>query len=71
MVRPWFAVEKAVTSRTLCGASVADANHPNRALEQPGVVLDREWEPTLLRSWDYQLNASGKFAKAAMHGEIK
>jgi endoglucanase len=33
--------------------------------------FDPEWGPSLLRNWDYQLNASGEFAKAAMHGEIK
>jgi hypothetical protein len=27
--------------------------------------------PTLLKNWNYELNASGEFAKAAMHGEIK
>lgn len=33
--------------------------------------FDPEWGPTLIRNWDYQLNASGEFAKAAMNGEIK
>jgi hypothetical protein len=33
--------------------------------------FDPEWGPTLLRNWEYQLTASGEFAKAAMHGEIK
>jgi hypothetical protein len=33
--------------------------------------FDPEWGPTLLKNWDYQLNASGEFAKAALHGEIK
>jgi aryl-phospho-beta-D-glucosidase BglC (GH1 family) len=33
--------------------------------------FDPQWGPTLIRNWDYQLNASGEFAKAAMHGQIK
>jgi aryl-phospho-beta-D-glucosidase BglC (GH1 family) len=45
-------------------------------LEDKGIswtvwCFDPEWGPALLRNWDYQLNASGEFAKAAMHGEIK
>jgi hypothetical protein len=27
--------------------------------------------PTLISDWNYRLNASGQFAKSAMHGEIK
>ncbi len=33
--------------------------------------FDPEWGPTLLRNWDYELNASGQFARAALHGELK
>jgi hypothetical protein len=33
--------------------------------------FDPEWGPSLLRNWDYQLNPSGEFAKAALNGEIK
>ena len=33
--------------------------------------FDPEWGPTLIRNWNYELNPSGEFAKAAMHGEIK
>jgi aryl-phospho-beta-D-glucosidase BglC (GH1 family) len=33
--------------------------------------FDPEWGPSLLRNWDFQLNSSGEFARAAMHGEIK
>ncbi len=33
--------------------------------------FDPEWSPSLLRNWDFQLNSSGEFAKAAMAGEIK
>jgi aryl-phospho-beta-D-glucosidase BglC (GH1 family) len=33
--------------------------------------FDPEWGPTLLSNWDYQLTASGEFAKAAMNGQIK
>jgi hypothetical protein len=45
-------------------------------LEDKGIswtvwCFDPEWGPTLIRNWNYELNASGKFAKAAMHGEIK
>jgi endoglucanase len=45
-------------------------------LEDKGIswtvwCFDPEWGPTLLRNWNYELSASGEFAKAAMHGEIK
>jgi hypothetical protein len=45
-------------------------------LEDKGIswtvwCFDPEWGPTLIRNWNYELNASGEFAKAAMHGEIK
>jgi endoglucanase len=45
-------------------------------LEDKGIswtvwCFDPEWGPTLLRNWQYQLTASGEFAKAAIHGEIK
>lgn len=33
--------------------------------------FDPEWGPTLISNWDYKLNASGEFVKAAMHGDIK
>jgi aryl-phospho-beta-D-glucosidase BglC (GH1 family) len=33
--------------------------------------FDPEWGPTLIRNWNYELNPSGEFAKAAMNGEIK
>jgi endoglucanase len=33
--------------------------------------FDPQWGPTLLSDWNYTLNASGQFAKAAMNGEIK
>jgi len=33
--------------------------------------FDPEWGPTLIRDWNYTLNPSGEFAKAAMHGEIQ
>jgi len=32
--------------------------------------FDPEWGPTLIGDWNYTLNASGQFIKAAMHGEI-
>jgi endoglucanase len=45
-------------------------------LESKGIswtvwCFDPEWGPALLRNWKYELNASGEFAKAAMHGEVK
>ena len=33
--------------------------------------FDPEWGPTLISNWEYKLNASGEFAKAAMHGDVK
>jgi endoglucanase len=33
--------------------------------------FDPTWGPTLIKNWDYELNASGEFAKAAMNREIK
>ncbi|MGA3097312.1 MAG: cellulase family glycosylhydrolase [Bryobacteraceae bacterium] len=33
--------------------------------------FDPEWGPTLISDWNYTLNSSGQFTKAAMHGEIK
>ncbi|MGA2748258.1 MAG: glycoside hydrolase family 5 protein [Verrucomicrobiota bacterium] len=47
-----------------------------RYLEGRGIswtvwCFDPEWGPTLLRNWDYELNASGEFVKAAMNGEVK
>jgi hypothetical protein len=33
--------------------------------------FDPSWGPTLIRNWSFDLNASGEFAKAAMHGEVK
>jgi len=45
-------------------------------LERKGIswavwCFDPEWGPSLLRNWDYELTASGEFAKAALHGQIK
>jgi hypothetical protein len=45
-------------------------------LEDKGIswtvwCFDPEWGPTLIRNWNYELNASGEFAKSAIHGEIK
>lgn len=44
-------------------------------LESKGIswtvwCFDPEWGPTLISNWDYQLNVSGEFAKAAMQGRI-
>ena len=33
--------------------------------------FDPEWGPTLIKNWNYELNPSGEFAKAAMNGAIK
>jgi aryl-phospho-beta-D-glucosidase BglC (GH1 family) len=33
--------------------------------------FDPEWGPTLIQNWNYELNPSGEFAKAAMNGQIK
>ncbi|MFZ1146721.1 MAG: cellulase family glycosylhydrolase [Bryobacteraceae bacterium] len=33
--------------------------------------FDPEWGPTLISDWNYTLNASGEFAKQALHGEIQ
>jgi endoglucanase len=33
--------------------------------------FDPEWGPTLIRNWNYELNSSGEFSRAAMHGELK
>jgi aryl-phospho-beta-D-glucosidase BglC (GH1 family) len=33
--------------------------------------FDPEWGPTLIRNWNYDLNPSGEFAKAALHGDVK
>jgi aryl-phospho-beta-D-glucosidase BglC (GH1 family) len=43
-------------------------------LESKGIswtvwCFDPEWGPTLIKNWNYDLNASGEAAKAAMHGE--
>jgi aryl-phospho-beta-D-glucosidase BglC (GH1 family) len=45
-------------------------------LESKGIswtvwCFDPEWGPTLISNWEYKLNSSGEFAKAAMHGELK
>jgi len=45
-------------------------------LESKGIswtvwCFDPEWGPTLIRNWNYELNPSGEFVKAAMNGEIK
>ena len=47
-----------------------------RYLEGKGIswavwCFDPERGPTLIRNWSYELTASGEFARAAMHGEIK
>lgn len=33
--------------------------------------FDPQWGPTLIKNWNYELNDSGEFVKAAMHGEVK
>ena len=33
--------------------------------------FDPEWGPTLIRDWQYTLNPSGEFAKAAMNGRLQ
>jgi len=33
--------------------------------------FDPEWGPTLIRDWQYTLNPSGEFAKAALNGQIQ
>ena len=33
--------------------------------------FDPEWGPTLIGNWEYTLNASGEFAKQAMHGGVQ
>ena len=33
--------------------------------------FDPTWGPTLIKNWDYELTASGEFAKAAMNGKIQ
>ena len=33
--------------------------------------FDPAWGPTLIKNWNYDLNESGEFAKAAMKGEVK
>ena len=45
-------------------------------LESKGIswtvwCFDPEWGPTLIKNWNYELNSSGEFARAAMNGEIK
>ena len=45
-------------------------------LERKGIswtvwCFDPAWGPTLIKNWNYDLNESGEFAKAAMRGEIK
>jgi aryl-phospho-beta-D-glucosidase BglC (GH1 family) len=45
-------------------------------LESKGIswsvwCFDPEWGPTLIKNWHYDLNASGEFAKQALHGEVK
>jgi endoglucanase len=59
-------------------AAIAAAYGPAiiKFLEGKGIgwtvwCFDPEWGPSLLRNWDYQLNGSGEFARAALHGEIK
>jgi aryl-phospho-beta-D-glucosidase BglC (GH1 family) len=59
-------------------AAIAAAYGPAiiKFLEGKGIswtvwCFDPEWGPSLLRNWDYELNPSGEFARAALHGEIK
>jgi aryl-phospho-beta-D-glucosidase BglC (GH1 family) len=59
-------------------AAVAAAYGPAiiKFLEGKGIswtvwCFDPEWGPSLLRNWDYQFNASGEFARAALRGELK
>jgi endoglucanase len=33
--------------------------------------FDPQWGPTLIKNWNYDLNASGEFVKQALHGDIK
>jgi len=45
-------------------------------LERKGIswtvwCFDPAWGPTLIKNWNYELNDSGEFAKAAMNGEVK
>ena len=45
-------------------------------LESKGIswmvwCFDPEWGPTLISDWNYTLNASGEFAKQAMHGAVQ
>lgn len=68
------ATESGASSR----AAIAAAYGPAiiKFLESKGIswtvwCFDPEWGPSLLRNWDYQLNASGEFVRAALHGEIK
>jgi aryl-phospho-beta-D-glucosidase BglC (GH1 family) len=58
------------------GANAAYGPAIIKYLEGKGIswtiwCFDPEWGPTLISNWDYQLNASGEFAKAALHGEIQ
>ncbi len=44
-------------------------------LERKGIswivwCFDPEWGPTLIKDWNYTLNASGEFARQAMHGTL-
>ena len=67
-----------VTGESAAGSNRSAAYGPAiiKYLEGKGMswavwCFDPEWGPTLIRNWDYQLNPSGEFARAAMHGEIK
>jgi len=45
-------------------------------LESKGIswvvwCFDPEWRPSLISNWEYQLTASGEFARKAMQGEMK
>ena len=58
------------------GANAAYGPAIIKYLEGKGIswtiwCFDPEWGPTLISNWDFQLNSSGEFAKAALHGEIK
>lgn len=68
------------TTETTAGsrAAIAAAYGPAifKFLESKGIswtawCFDPEWGPSLLRNWDYELNASGEFARTALRGEIR
>ena len=72
-------VPKATPVAGLTAAGVRNATYgPEiiKYLEGKGIswtvwCFDPQWGPTLIKNWNYDLTASGEFAKAAMNGEIK